>query len=386
MDELSLINLARCVLCSSALLAAAGYTLPVATPHQAVTWTALVVALAGVYYVLLWFWRACPLRPARARVAETGVISPNPLHPLAETAYATVEEARDQPHLTTTTVYVYVYLWGVLLFVSLYCMAGLHTPSSCWWAVGMLMLSFDELVSREAPRVYVMGLSSLLWTSASALWWASSGVFAEEESVSEVLISVVIPVLSPFIFFSLRSIRMACKDTRSLCEVALPFMVLISVGVLVNSDYTALLSSGASMSYDQLAYSQSHDRRRYAARRGNLYAARRGNLTRNLTYLETPSYFNPNGTELPLPSLPVAYVTLNKYLVLLGVPALACAAVLNLAACVLNGFVTEFICAFLLTLSVKHISVHPGAGWTAQLALGAAGVCFICLVLLRRTL
>ena len=377
MDELSLINLARCVLCSSALLAAAGYTLPVATPHQAVTWTAMVVALAGVYYILLWFWRACPLRPGRGRMAETGSINPNPLHPLAETAYATVEEARDQPHLTTTTVYVYVYLWGVLLFVSLYCMAGLHTPSSCWWAVGMLMLSFDELVSREAPRVYVTVLSSLLWASASALWWASSGVFAEEESVSEVLISVVIPVLSPFIFFSLRSIRMACKDTRSLCEVALPFMVLISVGVLVNSDYTALLSSGASMSYDQLAYSQSHDRRA---------GLRRGNLTRNLTYLETPSEFNPNGTELPLPSLPVAYVTLNKYLVLLGVPALACAAVLNLAMCVLNGFVTEFMCAFLLTLSVKHISVHPGAGWTAQLALGAAGVCFISLVLLRRTL
>jgi hypothetical protein len=383
LDELSLINLGRCVLCSFALLAASGYTLPVASPHQAVTWAALVVALAGVYYVLFWFWRACPLTPARTRSAEMTGINPNPLHPLAETAYTTVEESLDHPHLTTTSVYIYVYGWGVLLFVSLYCMAGLHTPSSCWWAVGMLMLSFDELVSREAPRLYVTVLSTLLWTSASALWWASSGSLAREESAGAVLISVVIPVLSPFIFFSLRSIRMVCKDTRALCEVALPFMILISVGVLVNSDYTALLSSDSSISYDQLAFSQSHDRRRHLNPNGTeLPHARQ----RNLTYLETPSYFNPNGTELPLPTLPVAYVRINKYLVLLGVPLLACASILNLAMCVLRGFVTEFICSFLLTLSVKHIALHPGAGWSAQVALGAAGGCFIALVMLRRSL
>ena len=97
LDELSLINLGRCVLCSSALLAASGYTLPVSSPHQAVTWAALVVALAGVYYVLFWFWRACPLSPARTRSAEMTGINPNPLHPLAETAYTTVEESLDHP-------------------------------------------------------------------------------------------------------------------------------------------------------------------------------------------------------------------------------------------------------------------------------------------------
>jgi hypothetical protein len=53
------------------------------------------------------------------------------------------------------------------MFVSMYCMAGLNEPSSCWWAVGMLTLSFDELISRQTPRVWVMTLSTLLFSASS---------------------------------------------------------------------------------------------------------------------------------------------------------------------------------------------------------------------------
>jgi hypothetical protein len=375
LDELNLIFLGRSVGCSAALMAASGYTLPTATPHQAVTWTAIVVALTGVYYLGMTMWRVCP-RKGRAGEPELAYNNANPLHPRTETAYETVEEARDHPHLTTTAVYVYVYGWGVLMFVSMYCMAGLNEPSSCWWAVGMLTLSFDELISRQTPRVWVMTLSTLLWASSAALWWASSGVLAREQSVGGVMISVVIPVLSPFIFFSLRSIRIVSRDVRALCEVALPFMVLISLGVLVNSDWTDLFAVEGTMSDDQLAFSQSH------ARRVNATGLRKGNHS----YLETPSHFNPNGTELPIVTLPAAYVNINRYLVLLGVPFIACGCALNLANSVLHGYVTEFICAFLLTLGAKFIMVHQKTDWTALVSLGAAGVCFVALVLLRRAL
>jgi hypothetical protein len=239
----------------------------------------------------------------------------------------------------------------------------------------MLMLSFDELISRQAPRGWVTFVSTLLWTSVVALWWASNGALARDENLGAIMIGVVIPVLSPFIFFSLRSIRIVSRDVVALCEVALPFMLLISLGVLVNSNWTALLSDDAGPpSYDQLAYSQSH------TRRGS------PRPPHNLTYLETPSFFNPNGTELPIVSLPLAYLRLNKYLLFLGFPFLACAAIVNLATCVLQGFVTEFIASFLLTLSVKLIATHAHPHWAAVLALGAAGGCFVVLVLLRRTL
>ena len=373
-DEPSLIHLARCVLCSAALMAGASYTLPTATPHQCVLWTAMVVALTGVYYVCLNLWRSCSKR-RHITGAEMTSISPNPLHPLAEAAYTNVEDPQPLQQLTAASVYVYVYGWGVLLFVSLYSMSGLNEGGSCWWGAGMLMLSFDELISRQAPRGWVTLISTLLWTSVVALWWASSGALAREESLGAIIIGVVIPVLSPFIFFSLRSIRVVTRDVVALCEVALPFMLLISMGVLVNSDWTMLLSdNGGGPSYDQLAYSQSH------TRRGN------HQLPHNLTYLETPSFFNPNGTELPIVSLPLAYLRLNKYLLFLGFPFLACASIVNLATCVLQGFVTEFITSFLLTLSVKFIATHTSAPWAAELALGAAGVCFVVLVLLRRTL
>lgn len=370
--DLSLIHLARGVLCSSLLMAASSYTLPVATPIQAVRWTALVVMLSGLYYASLAVWRACRKR-RQPRGVELSHLSPNPLHPLSEPAYANIEESRtiDPPHLTTTSVYVYVYGWGILLFVSLYCMAGLHEASSCWWGVGMLMLSFDELVGREAPRTWIVLISSLMWISVASLWWTSSGAMAIEENLSSIIISTAVPVLSPFIFFSLRSIRIVSRDVMALCEVALPFMILISLGVLASSDWTQLLPSDPQpnpISYDQLGYSQSHTRRA------------------NSTYLETPSFFNPNGTELPITSIPLAYYHINKYIILLGIPFLACASIVNLATCVLQGFVTEFISAFLLVLTVKFIVVHSDSSWSGVLALACSAICFIALVLLRRTL
>ena len=118
LDELNLIFLGRSVGCSAALMAASGYTLPTATPHQAVTWTAIVVALTGVYYLGMTMWRVCP-RKGRAGEPELAYNNANPLHLRTETAYETVEEAQDHQHLTTTAVYVYVYGWGMLMFVSM---------------------------------------------------------------------------------------------------------------------------------------------------------------------------------------------------------------------------------------------------------------------------
>jgi hypothetical protein len=389
-DEPSLIHLARSVLCSAVLMAGASYTLPAATPHQCVTWTAMVVALTGVYYVCLNLWRSCSKR-RHINGAEMTPIGPNPLHPLAEAAYTNVEDPQPLQHLTAASVYVYVYGWGVLLFVSLYSMSGLNEGGSCWWGAGMLMLSFDELVSRQAPRGWVTFVSTLLWTSVVALWWASNGALARDESLGSIMLGVVIPVFSPFIFFSLRSIRIVSRDVVALCEVALPFMLLISIGVLVNSDWSVLLYDHVEPpSYDQLAYSQSHTRLAKAQAHNLSYARAHTRQAKaqahNLSYLETPSFFNPNGTELPTVSLPLAYLRLNKYLLFLGFPFIACAAIINLATCVLEGFVTEFIASFLLTLSVKLIATHRHPPWAAVLALGAAGVCFVVLVLLRRTL
>ena len=118
-------------------------------------------------------------------------------------------------------------------------MAGLHESSSCWWALGMFPLCFDELIMRDARRMWVMTVGALLGLSVVAIWWWSSGESAREENIGVVILSTALPVMSPLIFFSIRSsVRVVTRDVWRLCELALPFMLQISICVLTGSYMT----------------------------------------------------------------------------------------------------------------------------------------------------
>ncbi len=131
--------------------------------------------------------------------------------------------------MTAAHVYVYVYGWGLLLFASLYCMAGLSNSSSCWWVLGMLTLCFDELIMQDSGGDW--GVDGQHYHDAVVgVWQGDSLESVCDENFALVILSTVLPVMSLFIFFSLQSlVLVVTRDVWRLCELALPFMLLISV-------------------------------------------------------------------------------------------------------------------------------------------------------------
>lgn len=87
-----------------------------------------------------------------------------------------------------------------------------------------------------------------------------------------------------------------------------------------------------------------------------------------------------------------ALLTTQEYLIksgthfatLLVTPFLAYYAILSLSNCVLQGYVTEFLSAFMLALSVKYAILFT-ATTASAFAVATAGACFVFLVLLRRS-
>jgi hypothetical protein len=275
--------------------------------------------------------------------------------------------------MTASHVYVYVYGWGILLFASLYCMAGLHESSSCWWALGMFPLCFDELIMRETKRRWVAVLGCLLACTVTALWWSAGGRRAKDESIVLILMGTVIPVMSPFIFFSLRSsVRAVTKDIMRLCELALPFMLLISVCVLTggfmadsgHEGTVAVRSAGAPRALASLngtvLFAETHSDFDFNRSAGN------ATLTLKERELEAASRF--------------------FLLVLLALtPIVAVYCVVVMVWSVLHGYVTEFIIAFLLVLSVKSSIVAETSGGSG-LAIASAGTSFILIFLLHKVI
>ena len=376
--EVSVIHIGRSVATVVCLMWAASYTLPVASPIESVRWAAAVVLLGGAYYALYHFWRSCKRR------RRGGGAHVTPLSTLSQAAYSDVasqisaSDGDGRIHLTTVSVYVYVYGWGVLLFISLYCLAGLKESSSCWWAAGMLMLSFDELVMREVNRTWVTLIHVLMWVTTVSLWWSSCGVLAAEEDLGTILLGVVFPVLVPFIFFSLRSsVLIVSRDVWTLCEVALPFMILISLAVII-SGLDSNMTLGLPTPPDELqAGAPDPEARRPLLVMTNASGA----------YIETPGLFGWNDTQqLPIQQIRLDYARINKYVVLIFVPILAGSALINVVTCVVHGFVTEFITSFLLVLTVKYAVTHADMSGTTMLSLSSAASGFIIILLLQRAL
>lgn len=325
---------------------------------DAARWAAVVTLLAGAYYLQYTVWRSCYRR--RHHSGPSVAYSDVPQAPRLSEALHSAGCQR----LTAEHVYVYVYGWGVLLFASLYCMTGLHESSSCWWALGMLPLCFDELVTRETRRVWVSAIILLLCCSMVFVWWGASAESVKDENLGLIVLRTIIPTMTPFIFFSLRSsARAVTQDIWRLCELALPFMILISICILTGS-------------YMPAGERWRDGRGRRAARNGTLA----------VHYQETQSNFNgspqPEGVrDRDWEGVVAHHLYLFSILALAPVVAAWCIHVL--VKSVVRGHATEFLAAFLLVLSVKSSvsSEHPE---TSIVAIASSGVCFTLIFLMRK--
>jgi hypothetical protein len=187
----------------------------------------------------------------------------------------------------------------------------------------------------------------------------------------------VLPVITPFIFFSLRSTSMAVRDAVRLCELAAPFMVVLAVCSLMGTMHSDRRGLGYQMGY-------------------------RNNATRNASaYLETNAPFNApfNATphlltaseylELPLRAYSTAVQNPDlvrervlAYAVLLLSPLVGLCSLRCLVWSVLNKRCTEFMVAFLLVIAARFGLTHDHGGLTVA-SCGLAALAF-CLVLLMR--
>jgi len=375
-DSESIKALARSVVSLSLLMGSSRYSLrcmyvlSLDSCADAARWAAVVTLVAGFYYLQLNIWCRCRRRQRGANVGDV----------LAEqTVYtdvpqtSSVSDASGERHgqqMTANHVYVFVYGWGLLLFAALYCMAGLHESSSCWWALGMFPLCFDELIMRDAKRIWVIAIGALLVVSVTTIWWLSGGEGAKDENFGVIIFSTVLPVMSPFIFFSIRSsVRVVTRDVWRLCELALPFMLLISLCVLTGSYMTE------SLRWKELQ---------------SVGATGQREAERNTTggqFVETHSGFHFNHTKT---ASRVAWESEAQHrLYMCGIlaltPLIAAWCIQVMVWSVVRGYATEFIAAFLLVLSVKNGVTSDHLGGSA-LAIGSAGTCFILICLMRTTI
>ena len=346
---------------------------------DAARWAAAVTLLTGVYYLQYNIWCRCRRRRRGGR--GTHMLE----DPATQTAYTDVPQApsvsesgseRVEQQMTAAHVYVYVYGWGLLLFASLYCMAGLHNSSSCWWALGMLTLCFDELIMRDSPRWFVIVIGTLMGGAITSLWWGSGGESARDGNFALVVLSTVLPVMSPFIFFSLRSsVRVVTRDIWRLCELALPFMLLISICVLTGSYMT-----------NGNREEGSGDERRVMLNTTSMFieTASDFDFNHNSSYHISPI---PEMDALPnaMPKQWENEVTHQFYLcfLLALTPVVAAWCIYGMVWSVVSGYVTEFIVSFVLVLSVKS-SVFSEKPSDSVFAVASSGICFVFIFFVRR--
>jgi len=152
------------------------------------------------------------------------------------------------------------------------------------------------------------------------------------------------------------------RDVWRLCELALPFMLLISVCVLTGSYVT--------------------EKRQWLEGRA------RRTLNGTVGYTETPSAFDFNHSAMPRHSAEDAWAkkaTDHAFVLLIFAltPLVAAWCIYIMVWSVVSGFVTEYISAFLLVLSVKN-SIFAEHSMTTTLAVASAGTCFVLIFLMRK--
>jgi hypothetical protein len=296
------------------------------------------------------------------------------------------------PELTMSSVWTYVYGWGVLLFVCIYCLAGVNIPSSCWWVMGMIALSFDELISKGVGKWFICSMGLSMCMSVFAVW---SGALMDENGnftgdlmftkkgnipLLDFVMGVIFPILTPFIFFSIRStVRSVTNDVSKLCEFALPFMTVMAVCCLVATsgmcnETCETRRGGLETNLNQL---NSNNGTNYVDTFANFVE------TYNLNVNNAPHNTSKNNTLNILNTRISLNSNVTQYVLISISPFIAFWLIRVLIVAILTGHSTEFITAFILVTSTRYSIAHAMGLWSV-LALSGAGSAFVLLLLVKR--
>lgn len=378
----------------------------------AVRWGSFVVLLSAIYYlqfqVCVRFWqkklqrRERRVRGAYRQTRTTGSIdsshsssvrgdmedvdldslpSPDTSEVWAEGS-SVVSNNVYYPELTMRSVWTYVYGWGILLFVCVYCLAGVDVPSSCWWALGMTALSLDDLISKGVGKWIVCVILLSLGGSIFAIWsgelmdengnFISDLMSAKDNSfpIVNFVMSMALPVSAPFIFFTVRStVRSATQDVTRLCEFALPFMTVLAACCLVATSGMCDSNTTADSGHELAA----------GKGRRDLLDGRFSDSNTTSAMVETVAKF----AESYVSNIDKHTILINaktfEYALLFISPLLAFCLIRVLVVAILNRHATEFIVAFVLVMSTRFGMTHPMGAWSVM-GVSGAGFAFVLLL------
>ena len=198
----------------------------------AVQWASTCTLLSSAVYILWGIYKEYQPRNVRSSVSyDEPTEAPNGLEEMEESVEVQATVVL-YPELTLTSVWVYVYGWGLLLFVSLYCLSGIESVSTCWWILGMTSLVADDLINSRIGIVWTSALISGLSICSTILWFLeyNNDIIVTDQLVN-FLLGVFSPTICPFIFFSLRNTAHTTnvKDISRLFGLAMPFMVVLAL-------------------------------------------------------------------------------------------------------------------------------------------------------------
>lgn len=426
-----------------------------------VRWASMVLLLSAIYYIKIQLWKKLwqrkqergqrVLRRNQYRQTRTGQmqasshISGNSRHsfdvgeedidldslpPISENedvieVAAVVSNDVYYPELTMSSVWTYVYGYGILLFVCTYCLAGINIPSSCWWVMGMTALCFDELISRGVNKWFICVILLNVCVSVFSVWSAAlmdnegnligELMFSKTNSLPlfDFVMGVVLPVSTPFIFFSVRStVRSATRDVYKLCEFALPFMTVLAICILVATSGICHVmddkSTSSSNQYSNYDSSISTGFKPHGARQANsverliaeIDSSKRRSQTKNVHHQShnglNGSYYGTSSAphtetsarfseERPI-TLSVQYFKFStdsnalRYTLLFLSPFIAFWIIHILITSIHTGHVTEFIASFILVNSTRYAITHQVSS-LSMLSMSGAGLAFAMLIM-----
>lgn len=404
----------------SAMVAFNKEGLPSLSIGDCLKWSSVVSLIGGLYYVLFLFVRRClgcnggshtsPYTNNRSQSVYRDLPAyppPSVVSPLVDssasldTSAADVEnsdspaESRDNifrkftlpPELSLSNVWIHVYGWGLMLFVSIYSLSGMYVSGANWWSLSILILAMEELINHQIPMTWVMGMFFFITASAFAVWWGVMSQRGEDQNFSEILTGVFAPALSPFMLYSIKfNVRNVSKDISKLVEIALPFVIIISACVMAIESHK-----------DPYIAPDEGDNHRRFMKASNFTGS--ANLSSGHDYVESHALFQFNQTPAP-PQLNHIANTLSfidsaaraaaydnreatRIVAALLTPVFALAVVWTMISSVIEQCATEFVVALTLCTAVRY-----GAGRVMDLdsavALSSSGLAFILIILLRK--
>jgi hypothetical protein len=346
--------------------------------RQSMRWASVISILAGLYYLNFMIWCRCYRRSTEHRRGNVLMRQASPYSDLPQSndSSSTVSLDDDSislqsteiiPELTTENIWVHAYGWGVLIFVTLYCLPGIYMQGACWWCFGMLVLSADELITSEVNGKLVGFICGSVVFSLVSLWWGLVGEDAKNQTLGEIVAGIAGPALVPFAFFSVRSnVRNTVKDIPRLFKFAAPFVIVMAVFILTTMPRT-----------DEFSL------RRRALLDTNSSATLFHETLANFSHKETTNNFTSHQEEPTSNERRMDPLSLVPFIAFFMSPIFSGLVMYLATSCAISGHATEFVVALVVNLAGIFCFRH-GDNPAAVYALVPAMMAFVLVLYLRK--